>query len=505
MPDFDITIKTPAELAGAIAAADALERDIGKAKALGQEFGALEAKLQKVRQSIADSKVPTEDAAGATEKLALSHRQLHGVLEQVAPGLAGIARFLTSGFAMAAGGAILLFQHFNQKLQDFNDFLDSIGNSANARGEWADKMREGLEKAGVEAAVYEHHLDTIAEAQQSLEKLADRALARDREKLASDNAIATAQRELAEARLQLAVKLGQVTEEQAIKIKLDIDEQFFKQQLQAKVAGIQAEINARTKQQAATIDQGFTAGERLPALKAAADAAGQAKIKNDEKLAQDKNNLDESVANQQKAIGVVDKLQGKGAWGGNWDKSDPQYWELKAAQEQVESEGRRQGALKAALTQGRAQQPGLDTAAATTKADYDAGKAKYEELIKSNAALTSQLADLNAKLAGTTAENKTLADLHNQTAAANAAAAAPAAFEHDVDTQIAKADAAAASARTAPTPGHIAALVASHERLVALFSEAQSHDQAHAAEIQQKISAADRKLDQLYRLYTNLR
>ena len=40
-----------------------------------------------------------------------------------------------------------------------------------------------------------------------------------------------------------------MTPEQAIKIKLDIDEKFFSDQLVAKVAGITAEINARTKQQ----------------------------------------------------------------------------------------------------------------------------------------------------------------------------------------------------------------------------------------------------------------
>ena len=42
MADLVFTIKTPAELAGAEQAARALELNIGKAKALGQEFGTLE-------------------------------------------------------------------------------------------------------------------------------------------------------------------------------------------------------------------------------------------------------------------------------------------------------------------------------------------------------------------------------------------------------------------------------------------------------------------------------
>lgn len=52
MADLVFTIRTPAELSGAESAARALEVNIGKAKALGQEYGALETRLHSVRQSI---------------------------------------------------------------------------------------------------------------------------------------------------------------------------------------------------------------------------------------------------------------------------------------------------------------------------------------------------------------------------------------------------------------------------------------------------------------------
>jgi hypothetical protein len=43
MPDLEFVIKTRSELAGAQAAAAALERQIGQAKALGKDFSALDA------------------------------------------------------------------------------------------------------------------------------------------------------------------------------------------------------------------------------------------------------------------------------------------------------------------------------------------------------------------------------------------------------------------------------------------------------------------------------
>ncbi|MGA2556767.1 MAG: hypothetical protein ABSG04_10900, partial [Verrucomicrobiota bacterium] len=81
MPDFDITIKTPTELAGAAAAAEALERDIGKAKALGQEFGALEAKLASVKTAVKqynDTHVDSVAEAKAGEEAYLKEMEALG-------------------------------------------------------------------------------------------------------------------------------------------------------------------------------------------------------------------------------------------------------------------------------------------------------------------------------------------------------------------------------------------------------------------------------------------
>ena len=52
MPDLNYKITTAAELAGAQATADALERQIGKAKALKQDYSELQKQLDTVNQSL---------------------------------------------------------------------------------------------------------------------------------------------------------------------------------------------------------------------------------------------------------------------------------------------------------------------------------------------------------------------------------------------------------------------------------------------------------------------
>ena len=255
MPDFDITIKTPTEFAGAVAAAEALERDIGKAKALGQEFGDLQKQLDKVKQSIKEA----EDAGvGGGEGFKLmgkgahdAHASLHA-LGQVFPGLQQLGRFLTSGFTLAIGAALVAFEYLNKKIEEFSKMLDDLNSGGGARGEWAQHIKENAEQAAVAFATWEHHIDRLIAAERTLGQLTDAAIALDKQKASSDAAIAAAQKELADAQVDLGVKLGQIAPEVAIKMKLQIDEAAFKAQLEAKAAGIQAEIDAGQKRSMTT-------------------------------------------------------------------------------------------------------------------------------------------------------------------------------------------------------------------------------------------------------------
>ncbi len=91
--NFEIKITTTADLNAARQAEAALERQITKAKSLGQDSVALEGRLQGVRSAIAKS-----ESGGFFDKL---KSQLSGVVEQI-PGLSG----LTSVFTTLASGPL---------------------------------------------------------------------------------------------------------------------------------------------------------------------------------------------------------------------------------------------------------------------------------------------------------------------------------------------------------------------------------------------------------------
>lgn len=70
MPDLTFTIKTPAELAGAEQAARALEVNIGKAKALGKEYGEMQNRLDTINASLKAHRAAQQAAGAGTEQLA---------------------------------------------------------------------------------------------------------------------------------------------------------------------------------------------------------------------------------------------------------------------------------------------------------------------------------------------------------------------------------------------------------------------------------------------------
>ena len=393
--EFEVKIKSTADLQGAQKAADGL-KDVAEHAETGAESMKL---LGKHTHEV--------------------HAALR-VLNEAIPGFSHFAHFLSNSLTMlmGAGGAAIAFLH--SKLEAMKTALDSLESSPGARGHWAEKLAEKAEESAVAFDVWKDKIDRVAKALQTLDRLADRSIAQDRERIGTQKSIGDAQKELEEARLDLAVKLGQVTPEQAIKIRLEIDDAAFKRDMEVKAAEIQAEITARTKERDKNLQQGFDAADKVNATKGAADAAGAAKTKNDEKLAQDKKNLAASIEAQNKAQEIVESLEGKGMWGGKWDKSDPQYWTLKAAKEQVEAEGRIQGGLKKSIGQETGKREGLDVAAETSKAAYEEAKSAYEAAVKRENELNVKLAWLKEDLAAEKAKNTALEGLHHDTGAVKA-------------------------------------------------------------------------------------
>jgi DNA repair exonuclease SbcCD ATPase subunit len=238
----------------------------------------------------------------------------------------------------AIGIAISVFGNFKEALQATQKALDELANSPSASAEWIDKQRDAAEKAAVSNNVWEDSLRKVADSTEAVREKTDELLTRQREVIHAENEIAQAQKGLDEARLELAEKLGQITPLQAIKIRLEIDDAAFKQQAETKIKEIEAEINARTREAAQDRGNANDIAQKVTATDAAARAAEQAKIRNDGKLAQDQKNLELSQANQAKAEKVIEDLEGKGIWGGEYDETDPQYYALKAARDTVTAE-----------------------------------------------------------------------------------------------------------------------------------------------------------------------
>jgi hypothetical protein len=296
MPDFELKIKETLDSSGGDKAKKDLDEIIAKSKMTGH---------QQVLAELDEITGKTKHAAESTEKLELSHRQLHMTLERVSPALASMARFLTSGFAGAIGVVLIAFQFLNEKLEQFKQYLQDIDTGPGARGEWAEKIRDNTREAAVEMAVLNDKLHAAAVAQESLEKITDRLIARQKEHAAAAKEVGDAQKELALARLALAEKLGQITPDQAVEIRLEIDDAAFKRQLAAELAAIQAELSARQQEWQTNQGREPGLGGAMDRSQAAALAAKNAQDKNAAKLAQDKADLETAKATAAKDEAIL--------------------------------------------------------------------------------------------------------------------------------------------------------------------------------------------------------
>src|SRR5216684_3179916 len=121
MADLEIIFKTKAELAGAIAAREALERQVGAAKALGQATTELEAKIARINQTLAQ-----HAAAGGEGGFGHFLAQISEQALKAIPGLEGFAGAvgkLARGPLTAAGvglqAAALGFKTFSASITQF--------------------------------------------------------------------------------------------------------------------------------------------------------------------------------------------------------------------------------------------------------------------------------------------------------------------------------------------------------------------------------------------------
>jgi hypothetical protein len=304
---------------------------------------------------------------------------------------------------------------FQSNEQAFKKFLQDIDTGPGARGEWAERIRDNTREAAIATAVFNDRLEAAAKAQESLSKVTDRLIAIQKEQASAAKEVGDAQKELELARLELAEKLGQVTPEQAVKIKLEIDDVAFRRQLEAEKAAIQAELSARQQEWQANEQRGPGLAQEKDRLAAASLAAKNAADANAAKLKQDEENL---KAAQDVLAKADERLLQPHHFGDRADTAARQYAETasRQAQEQI-------GLLNRSIQQEKGKQAPLETAAALSKEQFERAKKNYEDAAELERETERTIADLTAKLAAQTAKADTLAAIHGQTTATKMSAA----------------------------------------------------------------------------------
>ena len=217
----DFTLRTKAELAGAQQFAASLEMQIGKAKALGQDFSGLQQQLNQVNVSIKESSEKMEESGEASEFLHHNHRALHMLFHEM-------GRESIPAFGHALGGALMgplgpalallsVLGYMKSAFEEWDKALDEAGESA-GQGNFAagiDAMNKALQEGQDKIDAYAEHIAkialherTIAEALQSQLGLM-RAIAAERERSSKLD------EQLAKDEVERKKAAGEITPEQA--------------------------------------------------------------------------------------------------------------------------------------------------------------------------------------------------------------------------------------------------------------------------------------------------
>jgi hypothetical protein len=410
-----------------------LQGQIEATKTLGKDTAELEAQLLKLQQTKVASALnemtgTMQEAGGGAKKAAEGTGEFlegrHGIhaighaLNQAMPGLMQFTRFLQSGFTAAIGVVLLAFEYLKSKIEEFSKMLDELNSGPGARGEWAEKTADNVREAAVEEAVFNERLRETADRQNTLSDSTEKLIAAQKRQAEDAKALGDAQKELELARLTLAEKLGQISPEQAVRIRLQIDDAAFTRELEAKKAAIQAELSAR--QQELTANEGRESGlsGALDSTSSAALAAKNAADKNAARLAQDKANKEKAEAEQKENDKKLLELTS-----GSWISQKTNAFEIKFREAQAEKLQAQIGALATAITQETGKQSPLETAAAVAKQQAEKAKSDYEEAAKLSAETLKTVEKLKADLAAATAQNAALQNIHRQTSAVTAAGA----------------------------------------------------------------------------------
>ena len=196
----------------------------------------------------------TAAAAAAQWQLAgsgMGLRSLHPLLREVtreAGAVAGALSFAMfhPGIMGAGFAATMIFMQVKRQIEEVNKVLDESAKLGNAAADWPEKVKKGLLDSLVAMDDYERKMSEIGRDLDPIKTKTDEYTTALNEQSKAAESVASAHKKLEEARIEAARLAGTITKEQAIVMKLDLDEADFERKLNAEVEKAQKILAAKT-------------------------------------------------------------------------------------------------------------------------------------------------------------------------------------------------------------------------------------------------------------------
>lgn len=303
--NLDILIRTKAELGGAQALEQQLERDIGKAKALGniEELAKLTPQLATVRAAIGSAQVGQEDLTGAMDKGAeaaekshISHGALHKLFREIGNNTAPmLGHALTAalygpiGLAIALGSAVegvkSAFEAEAQAAEDFQAAIES-GADVESMSKAAGEFQAAVASSAVAADEFERAMGKIKSGQTDIKTETDAAVAALHAESQAWAAVQKSRTDAARADIRADAAAGKISKEEEIRRIAELEGRAAQEKTQKSAADRAKELELRKQELVKTAAAAAVAEAAVPAAQDAAEK-DKIKVKRREKLAEE--------------------------------------------------------------------------------------------------------------------------------------------------------------------------------------------------------------------------
>src|SRR2546421_206141 len=236
MPDnqVEIVFRTTAELQGAIAAQNELEKTRGKLLALGKDTLEVDSQLARANQLISSAPkemldaAKLEESASGFQKLNLHGREFHRALHEISaasPGAGLALRALINPATAGFFGLIIAVKAFHETLKEAEATLKLGGTWENFSKVLA-KQSEDFDAATLSADAYARKLDETRTATDRLKTATENEIAVIQARAREEDAERSAELAEKKAEVDARRKTGIIDEVQALKEKNDLENRF---------------------------------------------------------------------------------------------------------------------------------------------------------------------------------------------------------------------------------------------------------------------------------------